>query len=123
MGTNRTTTTRQLESAKEALKSRVATLKQAGSESKDFDRDPQWRNLNARVRQINSRLRAITEVETNNAAIEQLRVDNLAKRAEKKAAKKKPAEKAEKQPAKAKAKGDAKAAKPKKDKPAEKSGK
>jgi hypothetical protein len=113
MGTSRKTTESQLVQAKASLSLRVKALQQKGVEAKKFKADPKWRALDAVVRQINSRLRKITEVETVNAELVKLKAENEAKivaeKAERKSgASKKP--KPEKDEGK-KAKGEAKAAK------------
>lgn len=127
MGTSRQVTERQLALAKEAVKTRAKELEDAKSTVKCED-DPHWRRLDARARQLGSRLRKIAEVETVNAQVEQAKIDNAAKRAEEKAAAKtakkaKPAketkekgkgEKGEAKPEKKKEKSDKAPAKPKK---------
>jgi len=60
MTKKRAATERQLENAKQALAAREAILKETGVETK---RDTIWRGLNATVREIRHRLRAIATIE------------------------------------------------------------
>jgi hypothetical protein len=114
MGSSRQITESQLERAKAALAVRVKALEEKGLEPKSFKTDPHWRRLDARLRQINMRLRRIVEVETNNAEIEKLRGERIARVAAEKAERKTGA--AGKKPKPEKEKGEAKAAKKDKDK-------
>ena len=114
MGSSRQITESQLERAKAALAVRVKALEENGLERKAFKTDPHWRRLDARLRQINMRLRRLAEVETNNAEIEKLRGERLARVAAEKADRKAGA--AGKKPKPEKEKGEAKAAKKDKDK-------
>ena len=99
MGTSRSNTETQLRTAKETLAAYVNELKGNGVAAAQFARDPKWRNLDAKVRQINARLRKIGQVEKNNALVEQAKVERLAQReteaVEAKAPKKAKAPKAE----------------------------
>jgi hypothetical protein len=105
--------------AKAALAVRVKTLQDKQIDPKKFKTDPQWRKLEARVRQISRRLRTVAGVEAVNADVARLREERIvriaAEKAERKAAGGKKAK-----PEKEKGKGDAKAAKkdkaPKKEK-------
>jgi len=119
MGTSRQTTESQLEKAKAALEIRIKSLKEKGVEAKKFKNDPKWRELDAQVRQINSRLRKIGEIETNNEELlkhkEERQAKKTKKKAERKAGAKKP--KPEKAAAPKKAKAEAKPAKDKEKKP------
>lgn len=122
MGTSRKTTESQLEQAKAVLGLRVKALKEKGIDAKKFKNDPKWRRLDAAVRQINSRLRKIGEVESVNAELLKLKEENAAKKAaeiaeRKSGATKKP--KAEKEEGK-KTKAEAKPAKEKKEGKSEK---
>ena len=127
MGTSRQITETQLGNAKAALAVRVKALQDKQVDPKKFKSDPQWRKLEARVRQIARRLRTVASVEAVNADVLRLREERLARitaeKAERKAAGGKKAK-----PEKEKGKGDAKAAKkdkaPKKEKakPPEKPG-
>ena len=69
MGTSLKTTESQLELAKAALARRVKALEEKKIERKKFKSDPHWRMLDAKVRQINSRIRKIAEVTAVNEAI------------------------------------------------------
>ena len=112
MGTSRRITESQLERAKAALAARVKALEEKGVEKKDFSTDPTWRKLDARVRQINMRLRTVATIETNNAEVEKLKVERLARRAAEKAEHRAGAgKKAKPEKEKEKGKGEAKAAK------------
>ena len=66
MGTSRQITETQLEKAKAALAVRVAALKAQGVEAKSFKRDPKWRELDGKVRQINARLGKVGELVAKN---------------------------------------------------------
>ncbi len=118
MGTSRRITESQLERAKAALTVRVNALKEKGLEAKKFKSDPQWRHLDANVRQISRRLRKVAEIEANNEDVAKLKVERVARVA---------AEKAERKAAPARRgspkrkKGEAKAAKKEKP-PKDKSG-
>jgi hypothetical protein len=118
MGTSRKITESQLDHAKAALAVRVKALQGKQVEQKKFKTDPQWRKLDARVRQIARRLGALAGVEANNAEVSRLKEERIvriaAEKAERKAAGGKKAK-----PEKEKGKGDAKAKKekaPKKEK-------
>jgi hypothetical protein len=118
MGTSRKITETQLDHAKAALAVRVKTLQDKQVEPKKFKTDPQWRKLDARVRQIAMRLRTLANVEAVTADVARLREERIvriaAEKAEHKAAGGKKAK-----PEKEKGKGDAKAKKekaPKKEK-------
>lgn len=119
MGTSRKITETQLDHAKAALAVRVKALQDKQVEPKKFKTDPQWRKLDARVRQIAMRLRTVANVEAVTADVARLREERIiriaAQKAERKAAGGKKAK-----PEKEKGKGDAKAAKkdkaPKKEK-------
>jgi len=114
MGTSRTITESQLERAKAELAVRVKALTEKGLEAKKFKSDPVWRKLDAQVRQINARLRKVTEIEANNEEVARLKVERTARIAAEKAERK--AGTAGKKGKPEKEKGDAKAAK--KEKPA-----
>ena len=123
MGTSRKITESQLGHAKSALAVRVKALHDKQVDPKKFKTDPQWRKLDAWVRQINRRLRKLADVESVNANVVRLREERIvrvaAEKAEHKAAGGKKA-KPEKEKEKGKGKGEAKAAKkekaPKKEK-------
>lgn len=114
MGTSREITEAQLQDAKAALQVRVAAMQQAGQEKANFDRDPVWRKLQSRVRQIQTRLRAITEVEVVSAELAQRKIDNDARKAAEAAERKSGVKKAKPEKAKSgvkekvKAKGEEK---------------
>lgn len=122
MGTSRRITESQLDRAKTALAVRVKALTEKKVEAKKFKNDPTWRRLDARVRQIASRLRKVAEIETNNAEVTKHREERIARAAAEKAELKAGGGKKAK-PEKEKGKGDAKAAKkekaPKEKKPKE----
>jgi hypothetical protein len=107
MGIDRQVTESQLANARRALEARVAALKTKGVELRQFKRDPVWRNLDAKVRQILGRLHRVGEAENLNAELARLKEENAQRRAAKKAEKKR-AKKAK--PEKEKAKAPAKAA-------------
>jgi protein required for attachment to host cells len=127
MGTSRHITESQLDRAKAALAMRVKALLGKQVDAKKFKTDPQWRKLDARVRQIAMRLRKVSEVESVNADVVRLREERVARIAAEKAERKVAGGKKAK-PEKEKGKGDAKATKkdkaPKKEKakPPEKAG-
>lgn len=122
MGTSRHITESQLDRAKAALAVRVKALEGKGVAPEKFRNDPQWRKLDARVRQIGARLRKVAQIETNNAEVAKLKEERLARIAaeiaERKAgpAAKKPKPEKEKE----KGKGEAKGAKKDKEKEKEK---
>lgn len=88
MGTSRQVTESQLERAKAALAVRVKALENKGIESGKFRSDPQWRKLDARVRQIIARLRKVGEIEANNAELLKLKEERQARIAAEKAERK-----------------------------------
>jgi hypothetical protein len=118
MGTSRKITETQLDHAKAALAVRVKTLQGKQVEPKKFKTDPQWRKLDARVRQIAMRLRTLANVEAVTADVARLREERIVRIAAEKAERKATGGKKAK-PEKEKGKGDAKAKKekaPKKEK-------
>lgn len=70
MSLDRTRVEQQLARAKEELGAWAKALEQDGVASEAVKGDPRWRNLNARIRQIARRLRAIGSIEQVNAACE-----------------------------------------------------
>jgi hypothetical protein len=119
MGTSRKITESQLQEAKNAVKLRADSLKANGTTAQDLKRDPLWRKLDAKVRQINTRLKRIGATEALNAEVAERKVASVAakaaakaERASAKSAKRTaPAEpEAEAKPAKAKGKGTKKKA-------------
>jgi hypothetical protein len=112
MGTSRKLTERQIADSNVALDSRVEELQSQGVTAEKLKRDPIWRKLNAKNRQINGRLRRVTEIEVQNANLITLKAEHAAKKAAEKVAKpeKKAAAPASGKPTKDKA---AKPAKPK----------
>lgn len=115
MGISRTTTERQLKLAKDDLAGIGARLSKAGVAEAAFTKNTDWREADAKVRQIQRRLRKIGEVETRDAEAERVKAEKLAtpkvKKEKVKAPKAAPKkEKAEKGP------GGDKAPKPKKEK-------
>jgi len=108
---NRQVAESQLANARRAAEARAAVLKSKGVEPRHFKRDPVWRRLDARVRQIQGRLRRVAEAENLNAELLRLKEENAqrraAERAERKAARKaKPEKEKAKTPAKASGKKD-----------------
>jgi hypothetical protein len=112
MGTSRRITESQLERARVDLAVRVKALQEKGVDARKYKTDPQWRNLDAHVRQISMRLRKIAEVEANNETVAKLKVERIARVAAEKAELKAGATGKKAKPEKEK--GDAK---PKKEKP------
>lgn len=53
-------------------------LDENGVASTARSRDPKWRNLNARCRQLRNRLNAVTKVEATNAEVAQRKEANSA---------------------------------------------
>ncbi|MBI5759516.1 MAG: hypothetical protein HZA46_13430 [Planctomycetales bacterium] len=121
MGTSRKLTERQIADSKGALDSRVEELQSQGVTAEKLKRDPIWRKLNAKNRQLNGRLRRVTEIEVQNANLITMKAEHAAKKAAEKAAKpeKKAAAPAAGKPAKDKAAKPAKS-KVKSDKPEKK---
>ena len=118
MGTSRRITESQLERAKAALAVRVKALQEKGMEAKKFKNDPQWRNLDAHVRQISMRLRKIADVEANNEEVAKLKVERLARVAAEKAERKAGPGGKKAKPEKEKGEAKAKKEKPPKEKSA-----
>jgi hypothetical protein len=88
MGTSRPKTETQLEQAKAALELHVKALQAKGTDAKKFKTSPQWRSLDAKVRQIRMRLRKIAEIEANNQELAKLKVERTARLAAEKAERK-----------------------------------
>jgi hypothetical protein len=103
MGTSRKITERQLTLAKDAAEARKKVLEGKGITGDAVANDPQWRNLDAKFRQIIARLKAISTVEGVAADLEKRKAERLAAEAAEKA-ERKSGKKAEKKPAKAEAK-------------------
>lgn len=116
MGSSRQITESQLDRAKAALAVRVKALEGQGIDKAKFKNDPQWRKLDARVRQIGARLRKVAEIETVNAEIAKLKEERIARIAAEKAERKSGAAGKKAKPEKEKGKGEAKAGKKDKDK-------
>ena len=70
MTQKRAATERQLEHAKQAVEAREAVLKENGG---DTAKDTVLRNLNAKVRKIDGRLRAIAGIEQREKDLEERR--------------------------------------------------
>lgn len=70
MSLDRTRVEQQLARAKEELGAWAKALEQDGVASDAVKGDPRWRNLNARIRQIARRLKAIGSIEQVNADCE-----------------------------------------------------
>jgi hypothetical protein len=75
----------QIERAKASLARYVDAQNQKGIEGKELERDPVWRNLNARVRQAIARIRAITALETLDQKLVQDRAEKASQPKEKRA--------------------------------------
>lgn len=88
MGTSRQITEGQLQQAKADLEVRAKALEGKGIAKDKFHRDPQWRSLDAKVRQIAGRLRHMTEVETVDAELKKSKEERIAGRAAKRAERK-----------------------------------
>src|SRR5262245_65992639 len=88
MGSSRQITESQLERAQADLAVRVKALTDQGIEAGTFKRDPLWRRLDGRVRQISMRLRKVAEVEANNETVARLKVERAARIAAEKAERK-----------------------------------
>jgi hypothetical protein len=88
MGTSRKITETQLDHAKAALAVRVKKLQDKQVEPKKFKTDPQWRMLDARVRQIAMRLRTLSGVESNNSEVARLKEERIVRIAAEKAERK-----------------------------------
>lgn len=69
MGTPRTTTERQLELARVALSNQTAVLQKKGIAAADHRKDPKWRELNSKVRQIAARVRTIDAAAALSATV------------------------------------------------------
>ena len=78
MGTSRAVTERQLEEAKHVLKLHATKLQQEGIEGAACKRNPKWRELDATVRQLSSRLRVVAKGEALNVEVAKLKADKLA---------------------------------------------
>lgn len=78
MSLDRTRVEQQLSRAKEELGTWVKALEQQGVASDAHRADPRWRSLNARVRQIGKRLKAIGGVEKVNAECETRKAEKAA---------------------------------------------
>jgi hypothetical protein len=96
MGTSRQITERQLKLAKEAVATRVKALQEKGLNADAFGDDPAWRHLDARFRQVNSRLRKIAEVEAVEVDLAKRKEERIAQQAQEKAERKAPKKKAPK---------------------------
>lgn len=107
MGTSRKITERQIADAKAKLDSRGQELQSQGVSAEQLSRDPIWRKLDAKNRQINGRLRRVAEIETQNTELLKLKSEKAAQKAAEKTAKpeKKPAASEGKAPKEKAAKG------------------
>ena len=86
MGTSRVITERQLVLARDAVQERAQLLTEAGFEAEEHPRDPRWRKLNSKAKQVNARLRKIGEIEAQNVALVEHKAKREVEVAEKKAA-------------------------------------
>lgn len=75
MPLTRSSIERQLTQAEAALNTRVSTLDGEGVEEKARRRDPRWRQLDARRRQLKRRLIAISAVEEREKECESRKVE------------------------------------------------
>jgi uncharacterized membrane protein len=94
MGTSRKITENQLQEAKQAVQLRATTLKDSGTAVKDLKRDPLWRKLDAKARQVATRLKRIGATEALNAEVAERKVTSLAAKVAKKAERAQPKPKA-----------------------------
>jgi len=78
MGTSRETTERQLQDAKTALAQFTAALKEEGVTGAALKRNPKWRHLDAKARQLSGRLRRIGEIEALNEEVASRKAAKLA---------------------------------------------
>jgi hypothetical protein len=78
MGLDRSILERQLALAQAKLAACESTLSGSGTEQGEFKRHPQWRSLNARRRQIATRLQSAGKIEKRNAELEQRRAAKAA---------------------------------------------
>ena len=78
MGTSRSLTERQLQEAKQALTAHASTLEADGVARAQMKRNPRWRHLDAKARQISQRLKRIGATEALNAEVIRLREAKLA---------------------------------------------
>lgn len=67
MGMKRDNLEWQLDRAKTELSAFEKELDQKGIAAETRSRNPKWRNLNSRCRQLRNRLNAVSTVEANNA--------------------------------------------------------
>ena len=78
MGISRTTTERQLKLAKDDLAGVASRLSQQGVAEGDLAKSPAWRSAEAKVRQIESRIRTISNVEARDAEAARVKEEKLA---------------------------------------------
>jgi hypothetical protein len=123
MGTPRATTERQLSAAKAALEERARQLKTLGKAEGQFSRDPVYRQLASKVKQVGKRLTTIAALEAQNAELEKAAAEKreakIAEKAQRLADALKPRSREPKEKKKAAAPVETKAAK----KPAKEGGK
>lgn len=74
----KTSLERELNLAKEKLAAWVKTLDSKGVESSAQRRDPTWRSLNAKCRQLKGRLRVVSKIEENDANVARLKSEKAA---------------------------------------------
>jgi hypothetical protein len=86
MGTSRELTERQLELARQRLSDYTNRLKSEGVAEKSFSRDPAYRALRSKVKQVAARIERLGEVEALDAELNAQRPNRLAERAERRAA-------------------------------------
>lgn len=78
MPLSRQTLERQLQAANADLAAYAKTLQEKGLTEAEFKRNTKWRSLNAGIRTVRRRLAAVTQTETNNAAVSQHKAERLA---------------------------------------------
>jgi hypothetical protein len=77
MPLSRQTLERQLQAANADIAAFVKTLQTQGLTEAEFKRNTRWRSLNANIRAVRRRLAAVTQTETNNAAVAQHKSERL----------------------------------------------
>ena len=78
MPLSRSTLERQLQASNADLATFAKSLQEKGLTEVERKRNAKWRQLNATIRTIRRRLAAVTETETNNAAVVQRKAERLA---------------------------------------------
>ena len=78
MPLSRSTLERQLQAANADLAAFSKTLQEKGLTEAQYKKNTKWRSLNAEIRTVRRRLAAVTQTETNNAAVAQHKAERLA---------------------------------------------